>query len=136
MDATPTTSADSVSKGSLWTGRILSGIVVLFMVFDGVTKVIKVPQVMEATVRIGFPVTTVVGIGVTLLVSVALYVIPSTSILGAILLSGYLGGATAANVRAGSSVFNTLFPIIFGILVWLGLFLREPRLRVLIPLRR
>jgi hypothetical protein len=98
--------------------------------------VIKVPQVIEATVRIGFPVTTVVGIGVTLLVSVALYVIPSTSILGAILLTGYLGGATAANVRAGSPLFNTVFPIIFGVLVWLGLFLREPRLRVLIPLRR
>ncbi|HXX70705.1 MAG TPA: DoxX family protein [Candidatus Acidoferrum sp.] len=136
MNTTPGTSADSVSKGSFWAGRILSGLVVLFMVFDGVTKVIKVPQVIEATVRIGFPVTTVVGIGVTLLVSVALYVIPSTSILGAILLTGYLGGATAANVRAGSPLFNTVFPIIFGVLVWLGLFLREPRLRVLIPLRR
>jgi hypothetical protein len=133
MDATPAT---SVSKGSVWTGRILSGIVVLFMIFDGVTKVMKVPQVIEATVRIGFPVSTVVGIGVTLLVSVALYVIPSTSIFGAILLTGYLGGATAANVRAGSPVFNTLFAIVFGVLVWLGLFLREPRLRVLIPLRR
>ena len=133
MDATPAT---SVSKGSLWTGRILSGIVVLFMIFDGVTKVMKVPQVIEATVRMGFPVSTVVGIGVTLLVSVALYVIPSTSIFGAILLTGYLGGATAANVRAGSPVFNTLFAIIFGVLVWLGLFLREPRLRALIPLRR
>jgi len=136
MDATRATSADSVSKASLWTGRILSGMVVLFMVFDGVTKVIKLPQVMEATVRIGFPESTVVGIGITLLVSVALYVIPNTSILGAILLTGYLGGATAANVRAGSPLFNTLFAVIFGMLVWLGLFLREPRLRVLIPLRR
>jgi len=115
MDATPAT---SVSKGSLWTGRILSGIVVLFMIFDGVTKVMKVPQVIEATVRMGFPVSTVVGIGVTLLVSVALYVIPSTSIFGAILLTGYLGGATAANVRAGSPVFSTLFAIFSA--YWFG----------------
>lgn len=126
----------AVSKGSLWTGRILSGLVVLFMVFDGATKVIQRPQVVEATTRIGFPVGSIVGIGLVLLFSTALYVIPNTAILGAILLTGYLGGATAANVRASSPLFNTLFPVIFGILVWLGLFLRDPRLRVLIPLRR
>jgi hypothetical protein len=126
-----------VSKASLWTGHAISGLVVLFMIFDGVTKVMKSQQVVDATVRIGFPVTTVVGIGITLLVCTALYLIPNTSILGAILLTGYLGGATAANVRAANSAsFNTSFPIIFGVLVWLGLFLRESRLRALIPLRR
>jgi DoxX-like family len=125
----------SVSKGGRWAGSIVSAVVVLFMVFDGVTKVMKAQQVMEATARIGFPESTIVGIGAALLVCTALYVIPQTSVLGAILLTAYLGGATAANVRVGSPVFNTSFPIIFGVLVWLGLFLRESRLRALIPLR-
>jgi hypothetical protein len=105
------------------------------MIFDGITKLMKVQQVVDATLRIGFPVSTIVGIGATLLVSTALYVIPRTSVLGAILLTGYLGGATAAQLRLGSSVFSTIFPIIFGSLVWLGLFVRESRLRALIPLR-
>lgn len=126
----------SVSKGSLWAGRVISGFVVVFMLFDGVTKLMKVSQVVEATVRIGFPTNTIVGIGATLLFCTALYVIPQTSVLGAILLTGYLGGATAANVRAGTPAFNTCFPIIFGVLVWLGLFLRDRRLRALVPLRR
>ncbi len=95
----------------------------------------KVRQVIEATVRIGFPESTIFGIGAALLFCTALYVIPRTSVLGAILLTGYLGGATAANVRVGSAPFNTSFPIIFGVLVWLGLFLRESRLRALIPFR-
>jgi len=127
--------SDSISKGSLWAGRIVSAIVVLFMIFDGVTKIMKVPQVIEASVRIGFPESTIVGIGAVLLVSTTLYVFPPTAVLGAILLTGYLGGATAANVRTASPPFNTSFPIIFGILVWLGLYLRESRLRALVPLR-
>jgi DoxX-like family len=131
----PTIEPASVSKGNLWAGRIVSGLVVLFMIFDGVTKVMKARQVIEATVRIGFPESSIVGIGATLLVCTALYVIPRTSVLGAILLTGYLGGATAANVRMGGPAFNASFPIIFGVLVWLGLFLRERRLRALIPLR-
>src|SRR6266481_1110920 len=91
----------SVSKGSLWTGRIISGIVALFLIFDGVTKLIKAPQVIKATVQIGFPESTIVGIGITVLVCTALYLIPRTSILGAIFLTAHLGGATAANIRAG-----------------------------------
>jgi hypothetical protein len=130
-----TIESDSISKGSLWAGRIVSALVVLFMIFDGMTKIMKVPQVLEASVRIGFPESTIVGIGAVLLVSTALYVFPPTSVLGAILLTGYLGGATAANVRAASPAFNTGFPIMFGILVWLGLYLRESRLRALVPLR-
>jgi hypothetical protein len=105
------------------------------MIFDGVTKIMKVPQVIDASARIGFPESTIVGIGSALLISTAFYVFPSTSVLGAILLTGYLGGATAANVHAASPAFNTGFPIMFGILVWLGLYLRESRLRALIPLR-
>jgi len=130
-----TVESASDSKGSLWAGRIISGLLVLFLVFDGVTKAIKTPQVVEATVRVGFPESTIIGMGIALLVSTALYVIPRTSVLGAILLTGYLGGATATNVRAGTGVFNTCFPIIFGVLVWLGLYLRDSRLRALITLR-
>jgi len=124
-----------VSKAAVWTGRVISGLVVLFMIFDGVTKVMKVRQVIDATIRIGFPVSTVVGIGITLLICVALYVIPRTSVLGAILLTAYFGGATAANVRAQSPAFNTIFAVCFGVLTWLGLYLRERRLQALVPLR-
>jgi hypothetical protein len=130
-----TVGSGSVSKASLWTGRVISGVVVLFLLFDGITKLLRVPQVVDATIRIGFPVTTIVGIGITLLVCTAIYAIPKTSILGVILLTGYLGGATAAQLRAGSPVFETLFPVIFGVLAWLGLYLREHRLRALLPLR-
>jgi DoxX-like family len=124
-----------VSKGMLWTGYIISGLVVLFMIFDGVTKVIKVPQVIAASAKIGYNAGTVVGIGATLLVCTALYVIPRTSIFGAILLTGYLGGAVDANVHSGTALFNTSFPIMFGVLVWLGIYLRDQRLRALVPLR-
>ena len=130
-----TVGSGSVSKASLWTGRVISGVVVLFLLFDGITKLLKVQQVVDATIRIGFPVTTIAGIGITLLVCTTIYAIPKTSILGVILITGYLGGATAAQLRAGSPVFETLFPAIFGVLPWLGLYLREPRLRALLPLR-
>lgn len=125
----------AVPKGAVWAGRSITALVMVFLIFDGVTKVMKAPQVIEATVRIGFPESTIVGIGAALLACTALYVIPQTSVLGAILLTGYLGGATAANVRAVSGAFNTSFPIIFGVLVWLGLYLRDKRLWALVPLR-
>jgi hypothetical protein len=127
--------AAHVSKKSVWTGRIISALVVLFLLFDGVTKVMKEAHVLAASAQFGFPERTVVGIGVLLLACTAVYVIPRTSILGAILLTGYLGGATATNVRAGDPLFETLFPVIFGVLVWGGLFLRDEPLRALIPLR-
>ena len=124
-----------VSKGRLWTGRIISSLVVLFLLFDGVTKLMKVAPVLEASAQLGYPVSTIVGIGITALVCTAVYVIPQTSVLGAILLTGYLGGAVASNVRIANPMFNTLFPIVFAALMWLGIFLREDRLRTLIPLR-
>src|SRR6185437_6757549 len=124
-----------VSKGRLWTGYIISGLVVLFMIFDGVTKVMKVPQVIQASAKIGYNATTVVGIGATLLVCTALYVIPRTSIFGAILLTGYRGGAVDANVHSGTALFNITFPMAFGVLAWLGIYLRDRRLRALVPLR-
>jgi hypothetical protein len=130
-------STKQVSKTSLWAGRIISAVVVLFLVFDGVTKVMKVAPVMEASKRLGFPANLIVAIGTVLLGCTAIYVIPRTSILGAILLTGYLGGAVVTNLRAGSPLFSeTLFPIYFGIFVWVGLYLRDLQLRTLIPLRR
>ncbi len=127
--------AAPVSKGMLWTGYIISGLVVLFMIFDGATKVMKVPQVIQASAKLGYDAAAVVGIGATLLICTALYVIPRTSIFGAILLTGYLGGAVDANVHSGTALFNISFPIIFGVLVWLGIYLRDQRLRALVPLR-
>ncbi len=124
-----------VSKGMLWTGYIISGLVVLFMIFDGATKVMKVPQVIQASAKLGYHDTTIVGIGAALLVCTAFYVIPRTSIFGAILLTGYLGGAVDANVHSGSALFNISFPIVFGVLAWLGIYLRDQRLRALVPLR-
>ncbi len=124
-----------VSKSSLWTGRVISTLVVLFMLFDGVTKVIKEPHVMAASQQLGFSAAAIVGIGITALVCTAFYVIPATNVLGAILLTGYLGGAIATNVHSGTAVFNTVFPAIFGALAWAGIFLRDKRLQRLIPFR-
>ena len=130
------TQLESVSKGRLWTGRIISALVVLFLLFDSITKVLKVRAVIEASAQLGFPVSAIVTIGVILLVCTVLYVIPQTAVLGTILLTGFLGGAVAANIRIGNPIFNTLFPIIFAALVWTGIFLREPRLSTLVPLRK
>ncbi len=123
------------SKAALWTGRVISTLVVLCLLFDGITKVIKEHHVMDASARLGYPADTVVGVGSMLLVCVLAYMYPGTSILGAILLTGYLGGAVATHFRVHDPVFDTIFPIIFGILVWVGLYLRDQRLRALIPLR-
>jgi hypothetical protein len=129
------TQAVPTSKAIIWTGRVISAITVLFLVFDGVTKVIKEPHVMAASAKMGYPQSAIVGTGITLLICVALYVIPRTSILGAVLLTGYLGGAVATHVFIRDPLFDTVFPIIFGVFVWGGLFLREARVRALIPLR-
>jgi DoxX-like family len=121
-----------VSKGKLWTGRIISAILVLFLLADGLAKVMKAGPVLKAFDELGYARTVAVPIGILLLVCTILYAIPRTSIFGAILLTGYLGGATATHVRAGQPFY---FPIVFGVLVWLGLFLRETRLHALVPLR-
>ncbi len=124
--------AADISKPALWAGGITSGLVIVFLLFDSITKLLKVPQVLEATARLGFPVAALSGIAVTLLVCTIIYAIPRTAILGAALLTGYLGGAVAIQVRAGSTAFETVFPIIFGALVWLGIYLRDFRLRGLV----
>jgi hypothetical protein len=134
MHSTAETAA--ISKASLWAGRIISTLVTLFLLFDGAMKVVKASPVMEASAELGIPENAIVGIGIVLVACTVVYAIPRTSVLGAILLTGYLGGATATHVRVGGPVFPVVFAVAFGVLVWLGLFLRDQRLRTLIPVRR
>lgn len=114
-----------ISKGRVWSGRVLTTLVVLFLVFDGVTKIMKERHVMAAAVQLGFPDYTMPLIGGILLICTLIYVIPQTAVLGAVLLTGYLGGAVVTQLRVASPTFETLFPVFFGILVWAGLMLRE-----------
>jgi hypothetical protein len=128
------TADQAVSKKSLWAGRIVSGFTVLFCLTDGVMKLFKPSFVVEASVhKLGFPESDIVGIGVVLLTCTVLYVIPRTTILGAILLTGYLGGAVASQIRAGTGWFDAMFAATFGVLVWAGLWLRDSRVRTLLP---
>lgn len=124
------------SKGSKWSGLALSTLVTLFLLMDGVMKLFRPDFVVKATVELGFPESVIVGLGIVLTACTILYVIPQTSVLGAILLTGYLGGAVATHVRVGAGAFPVLFPVIIGGMVWGGLFLRDARLRALIPLRK
>jgi hypothetical protein len=133
--AMPTTHASSSNK-QLWTGRILSGLSAAFMILDGGMKLFKPAPVVKATVQLGYPESVIVGLGIVLLVSTLLYLIPRNSVLGAILLTGYLGGAVATNVRVGGPLFNITFPVFFGAVLWGGLWFRDQRLRELLPLRR
>jgi len=125
-----------VSTKTLWIGRIVSGLLILFLLFDGAMKLVKPAVVVEATVRLGYSETTIVPIGIVLLISSILYAIPRTSVLGAILLTGYLGGAVATRVRVGGTLFEIVFPVIMGVFVWGGLYLREVRLRRLIHMHQ
>src|SRR5438309_4900636 len=128
----------SALNKSLWAGRIMSGVVVFFLLVDAGFKLVRplpAPAV-EAFGKLGYPIEFAGGIGVLLLACVAVYLIPRTSVLGAILLTGYLGGAVASHVRVGDPWFShALFPVYIGLLIWGGLYLREERLRMLIPLR-
>jgi hypothetical protein len=121
-------SVNTSSKKTLWIGRVLTALCVLFLLFDGITKVLKVTPVMEACERLGYAANLVPGIGLLLLTCTLLYVIPRTSILGAILLTGYLGGGTTTLVRVGEPFY---FPVLMGVLIWVGLYLRDERLRSL-----
>jgi hypothetical protein len=130
-----TTNAAPVSKKRLWTARIIGAWVVVFLVFDGVIHVMKPAPVITAFAQLGYPERYSVGLGFLELACLALYVIPRTSILGAILLTGYLGGATATQLRIGAGLFPLLFPAIVGVLLWVALVLRDDRLRAFVPLR-
>lgn len=122
-----------VSGAPLWAGRIMTTLAALFLLFDGVMKLVKPGFVVEATLKLGYSESTIIGIGVALLVSTILYLIPQTAVLGAILLTGYLGGAVASHVRVGNPLFtHELFPIYVALLIWGGLYLRERRLKALL----
>jgi hypothetical protein len=134
MDAA--TQVAAPSKVQKWMGNVLSTLVVLFLLMDSVMKLLKLPIVLDASAKLGFSASVIFTIGVILLFCVILYVIPQTSILGAILLTGYLGGAVCTHLRLGNPLFShILFPTYLGALLWLGLYLREPRLRTLVPFR-
>ena len=131
------TQALRISRKTRWAGRILSTLPVLFLLMDGIMKLVKPEPVVKATVDLGYPENVIMAIGVVLLGCVILYVVPRTAVLGAILLTGYLGGAIATHVRVGNPLFShALFPVYLAVLIWGGLYLRESRLRALIPLRR
>jgi len=117
-------------------GYICTGLVALFLTFDTVLKVLRLGPAVEGTSALGYPADSVVWIGIIELVCLVLYLVPSTSVLGAVLMTGYLGGAVATHVRISSPLLShTLFPIYVGLLLWGGLYLREKRLRSLVPLR-
>jgi hypothetical protein len=127
------------SKSRLLTGRILSTLTILFLIMDIVFKFIRPipPQVMQSITQLGFQPSLLIAIGILLTICTVLYVIPATSVLGAVLLTGYLGGAVSAQVRVGNPLFGyVLFPVYVGVLMWAGLCLRESRLLALLPLRK
>jgi hypothetical protein len=118
----------------VWVGRGVSGLVVLFLLFDGVSKVVVEQHVVTAMTELGWPPEQTVGLGMVVLACTAIYVLPRTSVLGAVLLTAFLGGATAAKVRIEEA--SAFFSIVMGVLVWLGLLLRDARLQALLPWRR
>ena len=130
------TQAGSLSKKFLWAGRIASGLIVAFLLFDAVIHLMKPAPVVEGFAKLGFPLRLAVPLGVIELVCILLYIIPRPSILGAILLTGYLGGAIAIQLPTGNSLLGeVLFPVYIAVIVWGGIYLRDDRLRALIPLR-
>lgn len=123
MSATP-------SARAMWAGRVVSGVVVLFLTVDTALKVLRLPVAVEATTQLGYPANAVFTIGVIELVCLGLYLVPRTALLGALLWTGYLGGAVATNVRAATPLFaNVLFPVYVAAFLWVGLWLRDPRTR-------
>ena len=128
--------AVSPSTTSLWAGRIMTGLAVAFLVFDGLVKFTRISGVVEASEQLGIPLGVNPTLGIILLLCVAAYAVRRTAVLGAILLTGYLGGAVAMHVRVGNPLLShVLFPTYLGALIWGGLYLRDLRLRALIPLR-
>ncbi len=124
-------------KSLRWVGWGMSGLMIAFLLFDGVSKLVLEQHVVEATTKIGYPLDVIRPLGLICLVCTIPYTISRTSVLGAILLTGYLGGAIASKVRIEDPLFSSvLFGLYFGILLWGGLYLRDERLRALIPWRR
>lgn len=126
--------APTLSSGRIWAGRIMSWLPALFLIADAIMKLMKPAFVVDANVQLGYHASVIVPLGVLLLVITILYLIPRTAVLGAILLTGYLGGAVATHVRVGTEIFPIVFAIVFGVLLWGGLYLRDSRVSSLIPL--
>ena len=123
-------------KTRLWAGRVMAAVAILFLLFDSLVKVMKLAPAVDGTRQLGYPVSLVRTIGVIQLACLAVYLFPRTAVLGAVLLTGYLGGAVATHLRLGNPLFtHTLFPIYVAVLVWGAIYLRDDRLRALVPLR-
>ena len=136
-DAVPVSETARVSKAASVAGWVIGGLPALMLVLDGVMKLVKPEPVIKATVELGYPETTIIGMGIAVLVSAVLYLIPGTAVLGAILLTGVMGGAIASHLRVGDPLpTHTLFGVYLGLLIWGGLYLRNARLRELIPVQR
>jgi len=134
--ALPTRETKSVRFTATNVGRVISALPVLFLVFDTVIKLTGIAPVVDSMNQLGWPLSATLGIAVLEAICLAAYLIPRTSVLGAILLTGYLGGAIATHVRVGNPLFShVLFPVYVALLLWGGLYLREARLRALVPLR-
>ena len=121
-----------ISKQALWIGRICTGAIGFFLLLDAVMKLVKPVQVVEATLALGLPDSTIVPLGVILLISTVIYLVPRTAFLGAILLTGYLGGAVCIHLRNAHGLLELGLPIVFGIILWVGLYLRDPKMRQLV----
>ena len=133
LPAAATTARARTGRAALWTGRAMSGLMAAFLILDGAMKLARLDVVVKGTVELGYPIASIVPIGIILLTCVALYLIPRTAILGAVLLTGYLGGAIATHVRVSAPlVSHTLFPIYVAALIWGGLYLRDRRVRALL----
>ena len=129
MSANASGAQAGISNAQLWAGHIISAVAWIFMLVDGVMKLVKPPVVVKATTQLGYAETVISGIGVTLLICTIVYMVPRSAPVGAVLLTGYLGGAVASNLRAGEPMFNLVFPILMGAFVWGGLWLRDERVR-------
>jgi DoxX-like family len=125
----------TASKKTLLAGRIISAIPLLVLLFSSVMKLIKPPEIVQEFGRLGYSESVILGIGILELACMVVYVIPGASVLGAILVTGYFGGAVATHVRIGDPFFNAFMPVLFGAIAWGGLYLRDERLRALIPFR-
>jgi DoxX-like family len=130
-----TTSPATTSRVSLWASTLIGGMMVLFLIFDGVIKLLQLAPAIEATVALGYPAAVVLPLGIVELLCLAVYLFPRTAPLGAVLLTGYLGGAVATHLRNGSPLFSLVFPVIIGALLWLSLWLRDGRTRALLAAR-
>jgi hypothetical protein len=129
----PVTQTQPVSRKMVWVGYILGALPALMLLMSAIMKFVKPPPVVEGFAHLGLPESLALGLGILELICTVIYLVPQTSVLGAILLTGYLGGATVTHLRVGDPF---LMPVLLGLLIWGGLFLRDPRLRTLIPLRR